>query len=83
MGKSSDGRTAATLADELTRSMPAADRVQLGALLQDLIAAQNAQNTAVTALLAKLDADAGVTDTNYAALIGADLPATVGDLASR
>lgn len=48
--------------DKLNRSMPAAKDAKLGDILNDLITAHNA-------LLAKLDADAGVTDTNYASTL--------------
>ena len=53
---------AAIIADELDRSMPAAARAALGNVLRDLVAKHNA-------LLAKLDADAGVTDTNFTATL--------------
>lgn len=56
--------------DELNRCMPAAANVQLGTLLNDIVTKHNA-------LLAKLDADAGVTDTNYVATL------TVTPLADR
>lgn len=48
--------------DRLNRAMPANKTANLGTVLQELIDRHNA-------LLAKLDADAGVTDTNYAALL--------------
>lgn len=48
--------------DELNRCMPAASNAKLGDVLDDLITKHNA-------LLAKLDADAGVTDTNYVATL--------------
>jgi hypothetical protein len=47
------------LKDELNRCMPAAAHAKLGDLLDEMIIKHNA-------LAAKLDADAGVTDTNYA-----------------
>lgn len=50
------------LIDELNRCMPAAAHAKLGDLLQEMITKHNA-------LAAKLDADAGVTDTNYAATL--------------
>ena len=56
-------KSKATLIDQLNRSSPIADDVKLGALLNTLITNHNA-------LCAKLDADAGVTDTNYAATLG-------------
>jgi len=48
--------------DELNRCMPAAANAKLGDLLDEIIAKHNA-------LAAKLDADAGVTDTNYASTL--------------
>jgi hypothetical protein len=50
------------LIHELDHSMPAASDAQLGTIIEEL------QNT-VNLLLAKLDADAGVTDTNFAATL--------------
>lgn len=44
--------------DKLNRCMPIADDVKLGDLLQELVDKHNS-------MLAKLDADAGVTDTDY------------------
>lgn len=49
--------------DELNRMAPAAAHAKLGDVLDDLITKHNA-------LCAKLDADAGVTDTDYAASLG-------------
>lgn len=49
------------LQDELNRMNPAAAHAKLGDLLNEIITKHNA-------LAAKLDADAGVTDTNYNAL---------------
>jgi hypothetical protein len=46
--------------DQLNRMSPAARDAMLGDVLNDLITKHNA-------LLTKLDADAGVTDANYAA----------------
>lgn len=48
--------------EALNKSMPSADQAKLGNILYDLITSHNA-------LLAKLDADAGVTDTTYASLL--------------
>ena len=48
--------------DHLNRSMPAAHEAQLGTVIKDLI-------TALNALLAKLDADVGVTGTDYASTL--------------
>lgn len=51
------------LKDELNRCMPAAAHAKLGDLLDEIITKHNA-------LCAKLDADATVTDTDYAATLG-------------
>ena len=48
--------------DALNRAMPANARVQLGDVIDELITKHNA-------LLAKLDADAGVTGTDYVATL--------------
>lgn len=53
--------TKTTLKTRLNKSNPTNKVVKLGDVLDDLITKHNA-------LLAKLDADAGVTDTNYTAL---------------
>lgn len=50
------------LKDELNRMNPAAAHVKLGDVVDELIAKHNS-------LLAKLDADAGVTDTTYTTLL--------------
>lgn len=50
------------LKDELNRCMPAAAHAKLGDLLDEIITKHNA-------LAAKLDADAGVTDTNFASML--------------
>lgn len=62
------------LVDLLNRAMPIAKLVGLGTLLQEIVTALNAHTTAINALIsdhntlrAKLNADDGVTDTNYAA----------------
>lgn len=49
------------LQDELNRMAPAAAHAKLGDIVNDLIAKHNA-------VCAKLDADAGVSGTNYASL---------------
>lgn len=49
-----------TVVDRANKMSPTAELIRLGTVLDDLITKHNA-------LLAKLDADAGVTDTNYAA----------------
>ena len=48
--------------DALNRAMPANARVQLGDVIDELITKHNA-------LLTKLDADAGVTSTDYVATL--------------
>ena len=65
-------KSAAVKKDQLNRMAPAARDAQLGSVVEDLIAQINALRadldalrTAYHAALAKLDADAGVTDTNY------------------
>lgn len=60
------------LQDKLNRCMPIADDVKLGDMLQGMITAYNGLETKYNALLAKLDLDAGVTDTNYAATLASD-----------
>lgn len=72
----------ATAIDQLNRSMPIASKVKLGTAVQELIDAYNAMATKYNALLAKLDADAGVTDTNYVATQGVSAVA-VKDLGAR
>lgn len=68
--------------DELNRLAPAAAHSGLGDIIYDLITAVNANITALKAIAAKLDADAGVTDTNYASLNTNSL-ATINTLATR
>ena len=53
----------------LNRMAPVADDVKLGDLLQELVDSNNDLKTQVITLTAKLDADAGITDVNYAATI--------------
>lgn len=64
MGINPDRQTA------LNKSLPAADQAKLGDILADLISAYNTLATKHNAVCAKLDLDAGVTDTNYVALQG-------------
>lgn len=78
-----------TLQEKLNRSTPAAAEGKLGDILADVIAALNAHSTAIDALISdhntlrtKLNADAGVTDTNYAAAT-ATSTAAVTTLANR
>lgn len=58
---------AGTVQDQLNRASPAMADGKVGDVLAELITAVNALQTKYNALLAKLDADAGVTDANYAA----------------
>lgn len=51
----------------LNKAYPTAADIKLGDTLQEIIAAYNDLATKFNAVLAKLDADVGVTDTNYAA----------------
>ena len=67
--------------DELNRGSRAAARVKMGSLLNDLIFSNNALRLALVALLAKLDADAGVTDVNYTST--ATVPAAVKAIDKR
>lgn len=53
--------------DRLNRCMPAAKGAKLGDVIYDLINQHNK-------LLAKLDLDAGVTDTTYTSLCSVTLP---------
>lgn len=61
------------LQDELNRTTPGAAHAKLGDIVNDLIGAVNANTTALKAMSAKLDADAGITDTNYASTLTASL----------
>lgn len=56
-----------TRQDALNRMNRAASNAKLGDTVEDLRVQLNTLSTKFNALLAKLDADAGVTDTNYAA----------------
>lgn len=76
----------------VNRSTPGMNRAKVGDVVADLIVAVNAQSVqlaAVTAkhnaLLTKMDADAGITDTNYASTTNAPAfsSASVPDLESR
>lgn len=53
-----------------TQSLAVSERAQLTRELDTLRAELNDVRTKYAALLAKLDADGGVTDTNYAATVG-------------
>lgn len=52
--------------DELNRLSPATSHAKLGDVIADLITTVNKVVADNVALTAKLNADAGVTDTNYA-----------------
>lgn len=67
---------------QLNRSSPSASDAKLGDLLAEVISELNALKTKHNALTAKLDADAGVTDTNYTSLTGVTTT-TIKDLESR
>lgn len=62
MGTSA-GRNSRNAAEMLNKLSPTTDYVKLGNIMDEMITKHNA-------LCAKLDADAGVTDTNYAATLG-------------
>jgi len=64
--------------DKLNRIAPGAAEVGLGDIINDLITAHNTLVTSYNALVAKLNLDAGVTDTNYAVST-----ATVAALSTR
>jgi hypothetical protein len=58
------------------------NKVKIGDAMADLIAAHNDLKAKFIALAAKLDADAGVTDTNYSTTCAPTI-GTVKDLESR
>ncbi|WP_288075416.1 hypothetical protein [Pseudomonas sp.] len=62
MGTSA-GRNSRDAVELINNLTPAADYVKLGAIMDELITKHNA-------LCVKLDADVGVTDTNYASTLG-------------
>lgn len=59
-----------TRQDMLNKTTPGTAKAKLGDIIAELTAQVNALTTAHNALTAKLDADAGVTDTNYTSLTG-------------
>lgn len=71
MSTSKAGLAHRSLKADLDSMNPAAANAKLGSVVQELITAYNDLATKHNALLAKLDADAGITDTNYAALVSA------------
>lgn len=68
--------------DLLNRAMPAMADGKVGDVLAELLTAVNELKTKHNALLVKLDADAGVTDTNYNATQAVSATA-LKDLESR
>lgn len=60
-----------TRQDAVNRSAPAMSRAKVGDVIEDLRNQVNTLTAKHNALLAKLDADAGVTDTNYASTLAA------------
>lgn len=58
---------------DLDRMNRAASNAKLGSLVEELIALSNEQNAVIKTLVAKLNADAGVTDANYTAASLVDL----------
>lgn len=63
---------------QLNKTTPTAAKVKLGDVLADLISQVNILNAAVRAITTKLDADAGVTDTNYTATVAPAANTIVG-----
>ena len=55
--------------DALNRAMPVNADLQLGTAINEIIAAYNDLRARYVALLAKMDLDAGITDTDYAATV--------------
>lgn len=75
--------------DQLNRAAPAFAAAKVGTTLKELIIGHNALRadtialrTAFNTAMTKLNADAGVTDTNYAA-VGALTAVAVGNLGTR
>lgn len=54
--------------DKINRMAPAASKAKLGDTVAELVDQVNALTAANAVLVAKLNLDAGVTDTNYAAV---------------
>ena len=63
-----------TRQDGVNKATPAMSKAKLGDVVQELTDQVNSLTTKYNALCAKLDLDAGVTDTTYTSLCGA--PAT-------
>lgn len=68
------------LQDELNRCMPVAKKVGLGDLLVELVSRVTTLEAQLAALATKLNADGGVTDTNYAPT---SAPTPITPIASR
>lgn len=56
--------------DIVNKTSPGTAKAKVGDVIADLTAQVNALTTAHNAMAAKLDADGGVTDTNYVSLTG-------------
>jgi hypothetical protein len=54
--------------EKVNKSMPALSKAKLGDVIAELTAQVNVLTAAHNVLVAKLNLDAGVTDTNYAAV---------------
>lgn len=54
--------------EKVNKTSPALSKAKLGDVVAELVTQVNALTAANIALVAKLNADAGVTDTNYAAV---------------
>lgn len=61
------GAVPGTNQEKINKASPANAKAKLGDAVAELVAQMNTLTTNYNALLAKLDADAGVTDTNYVA----------------
>lgn len=55
--------------EKVNRSSPALSRAKLGDMVAELVTQVNVLTAAYNVLVAKLNADAGVTDTNYATVV--------------
>lgn len=63
--------------DIINKTTPGTAKAKLGDIVAELTAQVNALTTAHNAMAAKLDADAGVTDTTYVSLTGVTATAIV------
>lgn len=57
--------TPGTNQEKINKASPANAKAKLGDVVAELVAQVNTLTTSYNALLAKMDADVGVTDTNY------------------